>query len=403
MTLSNHRGWRDASSVSARLSCSDPDVTILKPVAKFPSILGGESGTCEADSFVFRVNANAVSHYVTFHITKTAIPASFSVDDSLVLQVGRPGLLIVNDYGGEWTHQFYRGACESLGVLWDRYNTAGSGGPPSADTLRRYPTVIWETGQDSSEILDLACRTALAAFLDNGGSLFICGQSIGQAIDTTTFYADYLKAQFVTPNTQDTVGVGLPGDPIGNGDTFFFGSYGGAHNATSCDGIRPTGGSNGCITYLAYPDTTVYAALRYSGSYKLVYFAAPFEAIAVAGVRTELMRRILTCLGVRLPGAVDEPQAGSFTELSLKVMPNPVRDRAEIRYSVPRSRPVTIRVYDTQGRAVKTLSSGIRAPGSYQAAWDLRDKAGRPVAGGVYFFSVRAAGNSRSARFVVCR
>jgi subtilisin family serine protease len=403
VTLSNRTGWRDATSVSAVLSCSDPDVTILKPGATFPDIPNGDSGTCAADSFVFRVNANAVSHLVTFHIAKTATPASFIPNDSVILQVGRPGVLIVDDRGGWNSGRFYEEACDSLGVLYERYNTGGSGGAPSADTLRHYPTVIWFTNLDSTEILSRACRTALTAFLDSGGSLFICGQSIGQAIDTTAFYANYLKAQFVTPSTQDTVGIGLPGDPIGNGDTFFFGGIGGTHNANSCDGIRPIGGSYGCITYLNYPDTTVYAAIRYAGGFKMVYFAAPFEAIAAPADRSDLMRRILTFLGVRLPGIVAEPQVGTFGGPRLTVAPNPVRERAEIRYSVARTQLVTIRVYDARGSVVRTLHQGNRDAGSYRATWDLRTDDNRAVANGVYFCSVAAGNDSRGGKLLVTR
>lgn len=66
-------------------------------------------------------------------------------------------------------------------------------------------------------------------------------------------------------------------------------------------------------------------------------------------------------------------------------VPNPFNPRTVLRYAVPRSGAVALRVYDARGRAVTTLVDGVRDAGYHQVTWDGRDDAGDRVASGVYF------------------
>jgi hypothetical protein len=58
---------------------------------------------------------------------------------------------------------------------------------------------------------------------------------------------------------------------------------------------------------------------------------------------------------------------------------------ASIAYDVPRRTSLAIRVYDVQGRAVRTLVAQEAEPGHYAVEWDGRSATGRTVAAGTYF------------------
>jgi len=65
--------------------------------------------------------------------------------------------------------------------------------------------------------------------------------------------------------------------------------------------------------------------------------------------------------------------------------------------------PVSLSLFDLQGRTVKTLRSGRQAPGEYKVVWDTRDDQGRAVAGGVYYLRLVAGGSVRNTRVAVVR
>jgi hypothetical protein len=409
VTLHNDSGWQSASSATATLVCNDPNITVIKSTATFPAIPSGGQANCAADSFVFQVNANAIPHRVCYLLSKTATPPDVGPGACGTFQVGLPSVLFVDDFAGDSVGRWYRWAADSLRLLYDRYSVAASGAP-SAETLRHYPVVIWYTGLDSTRCLSPDCQTAISSYLDNNGKLFICGQSIGQNIGATPFYANYLKAEFDTASTGKFYILGLPGDTIGHGDTLVCAGAGGANNAKSCDGIRPTGGALGCAIYRDLPDTTIYAGLRYSGSYKLVYFSMPFEAIDHAtGRYTQkwtILRRIFGFFEEPLPPvAVDEPPvvAPGLTERGLRIAPNPARNQVSLHYNLASPQPVSVRVYDAQGRVVAVPKTGIQPAGTQRVNWNLRDRNGRPVRNGIYFCTVQTGSETRSGKVLVAR
>ena len=78
--------------------------------------------------------------------------------------------------------------------------------------------------------------------------------------------------------------------------------------------------------------------------------------------------------------------------------PNPVRQQATIRYTLPRAQGVTISLYDVLGRRVRTLTQGQQAAGRHERSVDL---SGLPS--GTYFVRMRASDATHSRRLTVVR
>jgi hypothetical protein len=77
--------------------------------------------------------------------------------------------------------------------------------------------------------------------------------------------------------------------------------------------------------------------------------------------------------------------------------PNPFNPSTTIRYTVPRSGPVSLRMYDRLGREVAVLVDGVQEQGVHTAGWNARG-----LASGAYFCRMTAPGVTitRSVLFV---
>jgi hypothetical protein len=355
ITYVNAPGFRDATGVRSAVACSSSGVVMLKDTASFPDIAAGDSADCSADSFVMFVPDSAPPQRVTLRFTATATPQPFRPASSFECILGAPRVLIVNDDCGSSYERFYTGACDSNHVLYDLY-TVQTSGSPSCDTLRCYPVVIWFTGNDSTGTLDSADRSNLAAYLDSGGNLLLSGQNIAWDLAGDRFLEDYLHAQLADDSTGQAFVVGLPGEPIMDGDTAVLSGSGGAGNSTSADAVIPLNGASGCARYRDYGDSTVYAVIRYSGAYRLVFFSCAFEAIDHWPTRYvqkwTLLRRILAYFGERIPGMAHELPGPDIRPHALKVNPSPFTRQATVSFIAPISGRMEFRTFSTDGRLV---------------------------------------------------
>ncbi|GEM_PF-3037181 len=79
--------------------------------------------------------------------------------------------------------------------------------------------------------------------------------------------------------------------------------------------------------------------------------------------------------------------------------PNPFNPSTSIRYDIPEGEPVKVRlsIFDVRGRLLITLVNKIREPGRYTVHWDGRDKTGRKLGTGMYFYVIDS-GSFRSTR-----
>jgi len=71
--------------------------------------------------------------------------------------------------------------------------------------------------------------------------------------------------------------------------------------------------------------------------------------------------------------------------------PNPFNPQTEIRFQLPTSGPVSLRLYNVLGQQIAVLSDGFKTAGFHYLRWDGRDAAGRPAASGPYFYVLQTA------------
>jgi len=87
--------------------------------------------------------------------------------------------------------------------------------------------------------------------------------------------------------------------------------------------------------------------------------------------------------------------------VGLHAAPNPFNPRTEVFFDLPVAGRVSLILYDSRGRRVRTLIDGDRSAGTQRVSWDGRDENGQRVASGTFFARLVASGITQSTRLVL--
>lgn len=143
---------------------------------------------------------------LALHLEETAMPPSI--------------LLVDDDLNGPDMLPYYEAALGNLGYQYDLFTIyPPSGNGPAAAQMAGYDVVIWFSGDnDAYGGPTTADETALGAFLEGGGSLFLSSQDYLHKMGLTNFSRNYLGvASYQWPVGHASTAYGVPGDPIGGG------------------------------------------------------------------------------------------------------------------------------------------------------------------------------------------
>jgi hypothetical protein len=153
------------------------------------------------------------------------------------------------------------------------------------------------------------------------------------------------------------------------------------------DGVLYSGNGPSLVT-LAPPTVTV------AGTYVVV---AGDLSGGLAGHGTY---RIYVGATADAPGTPSRPAALALAPPA----PNPFVARTVLHYALPRAAAVTLRIFDLQGRVVRTLADDATKPaGEYDATWDGRDAQGRAAGAGVYFARLTSDGRTEMREVLLTR
>ena len=83
--------------------------------------------------------------------------------------------------------------------------------------------------------------------------------------------------------------------------------------------------------------------------------------------------------------------------------PNPFGDWTTIRYELPVDGPVSLEIFDSSGRLVRTLRDGPESAGYHAVTWDRKDRSGRTLSNGIYFYRLNAMGFKETKKMVLIR
>jgi hypothetical protein len=105
--------------------------------------------------------------------------------------------------------------------------------------------------------------------------------------------------------------------------------------------------------------------------------------------------------------APSEPlELGGGVPLALRLLqnaPNPFNPMTTVAFEVPERCEVRVSVYSPAGRFVCDIANGTFDAGRHSERWNGRDANGAPVASGVYFCVLEAAGERLESKMVLIR
>jgi hypothetical protein len=108
-------------------------------------------------------------------------------------------------------------------------------------------------------------------------------------------------------------------------------------------------------------------------------------------------------LPVQVNGAATDADLGELAAVEFAVgqnVPNPFASTTRIRFALPEARPVSMKIYNIEGRLVRTLAERPYGSGRHELTWDGRDMQGSRVTAGVYFYKF-SAGEFKAERKMV--
>ena len=83
--------------------------------------------------------------------------------------------------------------------------------------------------------------------------------------------------------------------------------------------------------------------------------------------------------------------------------PNPFNPHTTIGFVLEEGGDVELTVYDTTGRRLRSLVSGVRAPGIHRTVWDGRDERGVEVPSGTYLYRIATETGTETRRMLLLK
>jgi flagellar hook assembly protein FlgD len=83
--------------------------------------------------------------------------------------------------------------------------------------------------------------------------------------------------------------------------------------------------------------------------------------------------------------------------------PNPFNTSTMIKYSLNKDIKVSLRIYNSSGRRVRTLVNKRQIKGSHTSVWDGRDNSGGLVRSGTYFLRLKIGQRTQIRKMVLVR
>ncbi|HOU72803.1 MAG TPA: T9SS type A sorting domain-containing protein, partial [Candidatus Syntrophosphaera sp.] len=105
---------------------------------------------------------------------------------------------------------------------------------------------------------------------------------------------------------------------------------------------------------------------------------------------------------VEYGSAADDDVIPAYT-LDAKNYPNPFNPETTIAFSVPKTGPASLKVYNTKGQLVRTLVNDVREAGNHSVVWNGMDEQGNSVSSGLYFYRLSSDGNTVTRKMLLAK
>lgn len=271
------------------------DATCTSPLATTSSLAPGASTDVCVRVSVPGAAPNGEVNTATVTATSVGNPAVSGSAAVTTIAVSVDTLLVDNDGNAPNVQSYYTAALTTAGIPFSTWDLGSDSNIP-LNYMKAFKNIVWFTGNSYPGPL-LPYEARLAAFLDNGGRLFMSGQDIlDQAAGTTTFVHDYLHIDWdgsEDQNDKATATVTALAGTLADG----LGTVSLDHSVLGAafeDRITPNGGATAIFQDASAADNGLSVD---TGAYKVVFVAFPLEAYGSAANKASLMTHVFTFFG----------------------------------------------------------------------------------------------------------
>ena len=101
--------------------------------------------------------------------------------------------------------------------------------------------------------------------------------------------------------------------------------------------------------------------------------------------------------------AGEEEVEQPFTFELAQNYPNPFNPTTTLRYQLPDRSHVNLTIYNVLGQEVRTLVDGTMERGEYTIAWNGKDRFGKKVASGIFFYRIQAEHYVKTRKMIILK
>lgn len=139
-----------------------------------------------------------------------------------------------------------------------------------------------------------------------------------------------------------------------------------------------------------------------SGSVRLS--DAVWKLICTGGYGAEAYLSHTEILTDTLDATALEPSGTAGTNFQLaQNFPNPFRLKTTIRYVLPETSGVSIKIFNAAGQEVRVLVADRQSAGAHEVVWDGRNQSGEPVSPGVYIYRLQSNERSQTRQLTLLK
>ncbi len=97
---------------------------------------------------------------------------------------------------------------------------------------------------------------------------------------------------------------------------------------------------------------------------------------------------------------LDKLQSALKTFSLLQNYPNPFNPSTTIEYTLPKAGDVELKIFDINGKLVRTLENSFKETGYHKTIWDGKNEMRQTVASGAYVYQVRSGNTAISKKMI---
>ena len=384
-TIKN-KGTSDAYNVLSQLTTMSPYMTILTDPQTIGDLAAGESRQI---TYQVQAAGDTPEGHIAGLALDLAADHNISVNAEFNTIIGQKPVLIIQ----------FATASRSADSMVACLNTLSVG----ADVMSEFPEnpdvyrsifVLLGVFPDNYSLSAEEGQT-LAAFLENGGSIYMEGGDAWFS-DSKTAVHDLFFIEGIDDGADDLAVIFGEDEGILEGFTF---EYLGPNNYI--DHITPV---EGAMLMMSNEEPEYGVAVSYENiTYKTIGSSFNFEGLVNTPGSTKdgFMASMLSFFDIGFTWTSVEEHI--LLESSVSAYPNPFSGQVNIAFQIDQKSKVNLDIFDLTGRKIMAVVNDELNAGVHKYQWNADNQFGQHVTPGIYFYSLRVGDQVTTRKLILTR